>query len=85
MPDSHLCDSIAAMLTGLPALETFDWSRLHHAYGPATDTPAHLRALVEGDPEARDKAMAHLWSAILHQGTPSITQIKGAISARKVC
>jgi hypothetical protein len=32
------------MLTGLPALEQTDWSRLFHAYGRATDTPDHLRA-----------------------------------------
>jgi hypothetical protein len=58
------------MLAGLPALECTDWSRLHHAYGRATDTPAHLRALLQEDLEARKKAMAHLWSAIIHQGTP---------------
>jgi hypothetical protein len=58
------------MLTGLAALETTDWSRLHHAYGPATDTPAHLHALLEGDEQARHEAMSHLWSAIIHQGSP---------------
>lgn len=58
------------MLTGLPALEHADWSRLHHAYGRATDTPGHLRALLSEDPESRKKAMSHLWSAIIHQGTP---------------
>ena len=58
------------MLTGLPALENTDWSRLHHAYGRATDTPGHLRALLQEDRESRNKAMSHLWSAIIHQGTP---------------
>jgi hypothetical protein len=58
------------MLTGLPALEQTDWSRLHHAYGRATDTPRHLRALLEADPSGREEAMGHLWSAIIHQGTP---------------
>jgi hypothetical protein len=58
------------MLTGLPALDTTDWSRLHHAYGRATDTPGHLRALLQEDPESRNNAMSHLWSAIIHQGTP---------------
>jgi hypothetical protein len=57
-------------LTGLRALDNADWSRLHHAYGRATDTPGHLRALLEEDPEAREKALSHLWSAIIHQGTP---------------
>jgi hypothetical protein len=58
------------MLTGLTALENTDWSRLHHAYGPATDTPDHLRALLTGDVERRKNALSHLWSAIIHQGTP---------------
>jgi hypothetical protein len=58
------------MLTGVPALEDTDWPRLHHAYGRATDTPGHLRALLREDPESRRAAMSHLWSAIIHQGTP---------------
>ncbi|BAL91080.1 hypothetical protein AMIS_58600 [Actinoplanes missouriensis 431] len=43
---------------------------LLHAYGQATDTPAHLDALAGGDPAALDAAVHHLWSAIIHQGTP---------------
>ena len=58
------------MLIGLPALESTDWSRLHHAYGRATETPGHLRALLNDDPAAREQAMRHLWSAVIHQGTP---------------
>jgi hypothetical protein len=58
------------MLTGLAALEKTDWSRLHHAYGRATDTPDHLRALLGEDAESRKKALSHLWSAVIHQGTP---------------
>lgn len=57
------------MLTGLEGLKNTDWSRLHHAYGRATDTPEHLRALLGEDPNLR-KAMSHLWSAVIHQGTP---------------
>src|SRR5262245_62051505 len=58
------------MLTGLPALENTDWSKLHHAYGRATNTPGHLRALLAEDAEGRRQALSHLWSAIIHQGTP---------------
>jgi hypothetical protein len=58
------------LLTGSRALDTADWSRLHHAYGRATDTPGQLRALLQEDPESRRKALSHLWSAIIHQGTP---------------
>lgn len=46
------------------------FTRLFHAYGPATDTPAHLRALTGEDDDARAAAVRHLWSAVLHQGTP---------------
>jgi hypothetical protein len=58
------------MLTGLDALESVNWWRLSHAYGRATDTPAHLRALLGDDSKARKLAINHLWSAIIHQGTP---------------
>ena len=58
------------MLTGLQVLENTDWSRLLHAYDRATDTPDQLRALLSEDPELRRRAMQHLWSAIMHQGTP---------------
>lgn len=51
-------------------LEETDWAKLSHAYGPATDTPHHLRALVNGSAEERKIADGHLFSAILHQGTP---------------
>jgi hypothetical protein len=58
------------MLTGLAALESMDWSKLYHAYGRATDTPDHLRAFVTGNTKSRENAIEHLWSAIIHQGTP---------------
>lgn len=46
------------------------FAALVHAYGFATDTPRHLAALRDGDDDARTAALKHLWSAILHQGTP---------------
>ncbi|MEU5943412.1 hypothetical protein ABZ807_30585 [Micromonospora sp. NPDC047548] len=49
---------------------TVDWGRLGHAYGQATDTPAHLDALEFGDAEARAAALDHLDIAVLHQGFP---------------
>src|SRR3569833_377856 len=58
------------MLTGLAALENTDWSRISHAYGPATDAPAKLRAFLYGDADAREASMQYLWGSILHQGTP---------------
>jgi hypothetical protein len=58
------------MLTGVAALESTDWLKLHHAYGPAVDTPEHLRALLKPESAPREAALKHLWSAIIHQGTP---------------
>ncbi|MET7396505.1 hypothetical protein ABZS66_23795 [Dactylosporangium sp. NPDC005572] len=46
------------------------FATLLHAYGRATDTPAHLAALAGADAEARAAALSHLWSAVIHQGTP---------------
>lgn len=57
------------MLRGLPVLKSTDWSKLRHAYGRATDTPGHLRALLSDDTNGREQAMNHLWGAIIHQGT----------------
>lgn len=58
------------MRTGWAAVAAVDWSKLFHAYGMASDTPGHLRALVGDDEAARGAAVAHLWSAVIHQGTP---------------
>lgn len=61
-------------MTGDAALEALlrsvPWSGLLHAYGRATDTPDHLRALARPEAEGRKAALQHLGSAILHQGTP---------------
>ncbi|GAA0972381.1 hypothetical protein GCM10009555_025460 [Acrocarpospora macrocephala] len=58
------------MHSGWAAVAEVDWSRLFHAYGVASDTPAHLRALTGDDEDAREEALDHLWSAVIHQGTP---------------
>ncbi|XVS67937.1 hypothetical protein ACQPYE_18390 [Actinosynnema sp. CA-299493] len=61
-----------------------------HAYGPATDTPGHLAALVEGDTDARKAAVRHLGSAIIHQGTPwlatpgAVVRVAGLLSDDRV-
>jgi hypothetical protein len=71
-------------MADLRALETIDWNRHHHAYGPATDVPKLLRALVDpgGASEslkaaARKKkqsvaghAQSVLWGNVFHQGSP---------------
>jgi hypothetical protein len=54
---------------GWESADGADWSRLFHAYGVASDTPGHLRALTGGDPELQAAALDHLDSAVLHQGS----------------
>lgn len=51
-------------------MEIPDTRRLLHAYGLATDAPAHLEALTGTDGDAIAKASYYLYSAIIHQGTP---------------
>ncbi|MFC8917508.1 hypothetical protein ACFT5C_17225 [Streptomyces sp. NPDC057116] len=62
------------------------WDGLFHAYGTATDTPAHLRGLLGGDEAEVSAAFGHLWSAILHQGTvwpataPAVRAVASALT-----
>jgi hypothetical protein len=67
----------------LEGLEAIDWSRYHHAYGPATDVPGLLRALANEDdapPELKAAAKKQgksvaaqvrwvLWGNVFHQGS----------------
>ncbi|MEU1517492.1 hypothetical protein ABZ490_35975 [Streptomyces sp. NPDC005811] len=46
-----------------------DWSRLHHAYGRATDVPGWLAALADPDPAVRHAAVSALGGSVYHQGT----------------
>ncbi|HEY0699600.1 MAG TPA: hypothetical protein VGD43_17520 [Micromonospora sp.] len=53
----------------LENLDSVDWARLSHAYGPATDVPDQIRALRSPDPETRRQARWELYGNIFHQGT----------------
>lgn len=55
--------------TKTPQVDDVDWSRMFHAYGVASDTSRHLRALVSDDDAAFGAAVDHLFGAVLHQGT----------------
>lgn len=46
-----------------------DWHVLEHAYGPATDIPAILSHLLEGDSEAKASALGALVGSVHHQNT----------------
>ncbi len=70
------------MLIGMPLLEATDWGKLGHAYGRATNTPDHIRALLGTDKAAIAEAQKHLWYAVIHQGTPwSVTGTVGKVIA----
>jgi hypothetical protein len=73
---------MTAMTIGWDAAADIDWSRLSHAYGAATETPAHLRALVSGDTVAQQAALDHLGAAVIHQGTPwTVTPVAALVVA----
>ncbi|QFY09492.1 hypothetical protein GBF35_25135 [Nonomuraea phyllanthi] len=44
------------------------WSRMRHAYGPATEVPELLRGLADPDPAARETALDGMYGAVHHQG-----------------
>jgi len=52
----------------LEGLRTIDWSSLRHAYGPAGETPAHIRGLASSDAGVRGEAYEFFHAAVLHQG-----------------
>jgi hypothetical protein len=53
----------------LQGLSAVDWSAVSHAYGPATDVPALLRAFVSAVPDHHKFACELLFQTIWHQGT----------------
>ncbi|MFF3945697.1 HEAT repeat domain-containing protein [Streptomyces sp. NPDC001902] len=50
-------------------LDRVAWAELHHAYGPAGDVPALLRALTSPEQETAEEAEQELWGSLVHQGT----------------
>ncbi|WP_405846998.1 hypothetical protein OG211_05060 [Streptomyces niveus] len=53
----------------LDGIDDIDWSALTHAYGPADDIPALLRAAGSPDAARRDPALDELISSLCHQGS----------------
>ncbi|MEU5158722.1 hypothetical protein AB0G74_03810 [Streptomyces sp. NPDC020875] len=62
-----------------------DWAALEHAYGPATDTPAHLAGLLDADQGVRSRALDHLHYEVHHQQTlytatvPAVLYVAGVL------
>jgi hypothetical protein len=57
----------AAVLHAL--VDDVDWAALTHAYGPATDVPALLRAIIDDASRPPAAAWDDLAGAVLHQGS----------------
>lgn len=53
----------------LESLDKVDWSKLHHAYGEASDVPVLIRRLLSHDEDEREIAFRDLHTNIWHQGT----------------
>jgi hypothetical protein len=53
----------------LEGLDRVNWSRLTDAYGPASNTPDHIRRLASSRPKERKEARQALYATIFHQGT----------------
>lgn len=53
----------------LESIDNVNWSKISHAYGPATDVPAQLRTLAFGDEQERKRALHALHGNIWHQHT----------------
>ncbi|MFG2406449.1 HEAT repeat domain-containing protein [Streptomyces brevispora] len=49
-------------------LDGINWSSMSHAYGPAVDVPAWLRAMTSADPAVREGALGDFYGAAHHQG-----------------
>src|SRR5579859_1297054 len=55
-----------AVLDGLDAV---DWANIKHAYGPASDVPGKLRALLTTNDEKRKAVFSNFVNGIFHQET----------------
>lgn len=53
----------------LADLDAVPWRTLDHAYGPAIDTPRHLRLRLAHDEQVRDDAVNLLGESLLQEGT----------------
>jgi hypothetical protein len=53
----------------LKGMSLIEWSKLHHAYGEASDLPSLFRAILSTNHDHRDFAYHLLYGTIWHQGT----------------
>ena len=72
LPEDHhlrLTDPEPAAGIDLSDLDAVRWHDLNHAFGPAGDVPALIRAVASADPTTRRQAYRVLYGNIHHQGT----------------
>lgn len=77
------------MATALPAdfaefLNVVRWALLSHAYGPASDAPVALRALLEGNDREKADAVDYLQGAVAHQGTLYLATAPVAVAVASI-
>ena len=69
--ERFLAEPSPLVATLLGDLEETPWPTLYHAYGPALDTPIHLRLLLAGDERLRADALQLLAESLLGSGESS--------------
>jgi tetratricopeptide (TPR) repeat protein len=60
------------------------WATLQHAFGPAIDTPRHLRLLLAHDDQVRDDALDLLGESLLHQGSVYTATVPAMRAVRRL-
>ncbi len=53
----------------IDGIDKVDWSSLQDAYGPATETPRHLRGLLSTSTKVREAAYDFFYTNVLHQAS----------------
>jgi hypothetical protein len=75
---SPIADELLSEVAGMP------WPTLHHAFGPAIDTPRHLRLLVAADEHVRDDALNLLGESLLSEGSVSTATVPAMRAVRRM-
>ena len=75
---SPLADELLAEVSATP------WATLHHAFGPAIDTPRHLRLLLAADEQVRDDALELLGDSLLVEGAVPAATVPAMRAVRRL-
>lgn len=75
---SPIAEELLSEVAGTP------WPTLQHAYGPALDTPRHLRLLLADDEQVRDDALDLLGESLLHEGSVYTATVPAMRAVRRL-